>query len=147
MRLIRNRAVQEELPVVVSVASDKPLVTFALPMPPSVNACYRNVKMVGRVKTKEYLEWIKSCQWKVLFKSAPIGERVEIRIFLNFSKRAQSSSDIDNRIKPILDLFVASKILEDDRASIVRKVSVELAEILPQDTCFVEIRSYSGEKT
>lgn len=137
----RVQPVQEELPS-QSLASDKPLFSVALPMPPSVNACWFNVKGIGRAKTKEYTAWIRAAQYLVLFKVAPIGTPVEIRLYLTFSKAARHCSDISNRIKPAEDLLVSSKVLEDDRAQIVRKVSVELDDSGVENTCRVEVWGY-----
>jgi Holliday junction resolvase RusA-like endonuclease len=41
-------------------------IRLRIPMPPSVNSAYTNVPGVGRVKTKEYREWIKNCKKHLL---------------------------------------------------------------------------------
>jgi Holliday junction resolvase RusA-like endonuclease len=89
-------------------------------MPPSTNALFRNVKDVGRVKSTPYKRWVKTAMVSMLpQRPKPIAGRVTVEI----TCRTNSRRDIDNIIKPVLDLLVRSELIEDDR--MVQKVSAE----------------------
>jgi len=87
---------------------------IVLPVPPSVNAMYRNVARVGRVKSVTYNEWLAeadSCavqQRKTLPKvTGPY--KVEIVI------PRTTKGDIDNRGKAVLDWLATRLITPDDQ--------------------------------
>lgn len=83
-----------------------------LPIPPSVNALYRNVKGVGRVKSGVYKAWLNEAGWKLK------TQRVDTVIgpyVLTIRLPAKMQGDIDNRVKAISDLLVLHKIIPDDR--------------------------------
>lgn len=88
-------------------------ITLTLPTPPSVNKMFRNVRGVGRVKSKAYKDWIGHAGW-VLRSQHPgrIGGRVVIVVSV---EQAGPMSDIDNRVKALFDLLVAHGVIDDDR--------------------------------
>lgn len=80
-------------------------------MPPSVNQMYRrNPKGHGMYKTPEAKVWIQKCL-SIIKKKNPLKGKVDVGIELYFQREA----DIDNRIKPILDLLQEAKILDNDK--------------------------------
>lgn len=91
--------------------------TFDLPMPPSVNACFAtDFKTKRRFITKAYAQWKKDAadalarQWAAY--GAPSVHRpvaIRLRVGLNFT------GDILNREKPVTDLLVAVLDMPDDR--------------------------------
>lgn len=88
-------------------------ITFiTIPVPPSVNALYRNVAGRGRVKTAAYKDWAGHAGWVLKSQHPePVPGRVVIVLGI---ERASAASDIDNRIKAIFDLLVAHKIIRND---------------------------------
>lgn len=93
---------------------------LAIPIPPSVNSAWRNVAGKGRVRTKEYRVWAAEAGWALKVQRAPhIGGKVTVDIGVARIPNA----DVDNRIKPVLDLLVKMNVIDDDRY--VEKVSAE----------------------
>lgn len=88
-------------------------VIIELPAPPSVNSLFKNLKGGGRGKTQGYVDWISQCGWRLKSQRPRcIAGRVLVLISCErFSERA----DVDNVIKPTLDLIVKHGVIEDDR--------------------------------
>ncbi|MAM13048.1 MAG: hypothetical protein CML23_21870 [Rhizobiaceae bacterium] len=88
-------------------------VSFSIPMPPSTNHLFKNVKGVGRVKTKAYQDF---CLMAVAAirrqKVAKIGGYVTMVWAV---ERSSLQADISNRLKAAEDAIVMSGIIDDDR--------------------------------
>ena len=100
---------------------------LTIPVPPSVNGAWRNVPGKGRVRTGAYKTWATAAGWAVKAQhpgaQPMLGDlSVSIRI-----KRPRKGCDVDNRIKPILDLLTSMSIIGDD--SQVVRVSCEWADV------------------
>ena len=88
------------------------MITLNLPEPPSVNAAYSNVKGRGRIKTREYKTWETACLWMI--KQAKPGIiKGEFMVVLFMSE--QTRKDVDNCLKPTLDLLGKCGITPDDK--------------------------------
>jgi len=98
--------------------------TFILSPPPSANKLYFNVAGKGRRKSREYCAWIKG-EMKALIaqRAKPVEGCATITITL-----PRSRGDVDNKIKPTIDLLVRAGILRDDRSDFVSGVSVSFGE-------------------
>ncbi len=86
-----------------------------LPVPPSVNAAWRNVAGKGRVKTAIYKKWRNEALMMVAVMCGglrPISGPVSVHIAI---KRPNKRSDVDNRIKCCLDLLQAAALIDDDK--------------------------------
>ena len=81
-------------------------------IPPSVNECYANVAGKGRVRTKRYKLWSQASGWDFNGKGAIKGP-FSCVITIDRSARHRAS-DIDNRIKPTMDMLQAHGIIEND---------------------------------
>ena len=93
---------------------------IALPMPPTSNRIFVNVPGKGRVRSKKYTKWAKEAGWAVrMQKIGRISGKVEVEIGV---KRV-AAADIDNRIKPTLDLLVTMGVIDDDKH--VEKITCE----------------------
>lgn len=96
-------------------------------IPPSVNACYGNNKG-GRHKTKRYKEWCAVASRELIvqkrnqFIAGPFVCQIVIDI-----KKWRKNADIDNRIKPTLDLLQTLGFIADDCFS--RDVRIRLDDI------------------
>lgn len=98
------------------------IATFALPMPPSVNALFANVPGRGRIKTRAYRSWIKEAGWALrMARVGAVTSRVRVLIEAGTNNRR----DADNLAKPILDLLKAHGVLKDDSAKYVAGVSAD----------------------
>lgn len=102
--------------------------TFLLPAPPSTNALFFNLpkeKGGGRAKTKAYAGWIKSARWLLMAaKARPVPGKVRIAIELS----TKSGLDLDNCLKPSVDLLVAHGIIDDDQRKFVDGLTLEWSE-------------------
>ena len=106
-----------------------------LAKPPSTNSLYRN-RRGGRAKTKVYSAWLEAASWQVKVQKP---KRVEGKcaVTIRVEKRGRVKEDIDNRIKSVLDLLVATDVIEDDRN--VWRVTAEWADV---SGCEVEVKPY-----
>lgn len=94
-----------------AVAAAAPI-TFTLPVPPSVNQLFRNVPGKGRVKTRAYEDWQGHAKVVIRLQQVlPVSGRVLVVFGV---ERQSAAADIDNRIKAMLDVIVAAKIINDD---------------------------------
>lgn len=85
-----------------------------LPLPPSLNACYRNLPGKGRVKTGALKNWSKDAQGYFALAKKHI-EPVTSAYKLTINIPQNMRGDGDNRIKPIADLLATLKLTPDDR--------------------------------
>jgi len=87
------------------------VVTVQLTMPPSVNACWANVPKKGRVRSTAYRRWSKLAMQELQQQQA--GRVAGKFCIVITAKRTKRKRDIDNLVKPILDLL-AGVVTEDD---------------------------------
>jgi len=92
------------------------MITFTIPMPPSVNNSYANVAGVGRVKGKELKAWLTKAGWEVKAQMRPIpnGKYLFTKPVAVDIQLKPSRGDIDNRAKAVLDLATSLHIWRDD---------------------------------
>lgn len=101
------------LPIVMEMTLD-------LPAPPSANHCWANVAGVGRVRSSRYRRWHKqACEEARLFGSGRIAGKFSICIELG---KLPARSDLDNRVKPTLDLLAG--LITDDDSNCVEQSAV-----------------------
>ena len=81
-------------------------------LPPSVNECFSNVTGKGRVKTERYRSWANAAGYDFKRKGAIKGP-FTCSIIIDRDLR-HKLSDIDNRIKPTMDLLQTHGIIEND---------------------------------
>lgn len=91
-----------------------------LPVAPSVNNLFISVGK-KRIKSDGYRQWQTAAGWQLnLMRVSPFGAQpTDIRLMVPNNNRR----DLDNYLKPVLDLLVAHKIIADDR--FVRRITVE----------------------
>jgi Holliday junction resolvase RusA-like endonuclease len=87
------------------------VVSVQLTMPPSVNACWANVPKKGRVRSTAYRRWSKLATQELQQQQA--GRVAGKFCIVITAKRTKRKRDIDNLVKPILDLL-AGVVTEDD---------------------------------
>ena len=90
-------------------------ITVILPVPPSVNAMYRNVLRVGRVKTAAYKTW----QAEALQTAIAHGAKGQITgayaIHIEIDRPdIKRRRDLGNYLKAIEDFCVAARYVADD---------------------------------
>lgn len=103
-------------------------------LPPSTNNLFVNVRGKGRVKSERYKTWLNAAGWDVLMaKPKLIQSPVRVTILIN---RPNKRSDVDNRVKALLDLLVAQRVLLDD--SQVHSLTVEWSGAVNGCRVFVE---------
>lgn len=116
------------------------MITLVLPLPPSINAAYRNTKR-GRAKTRECDDWIRSAGFYLMqqkeWKKHKITGPFELKIKVPQDMRG----DIDNRVKLILDILGPKNLgaTPDDRHA--QRVSIERSAEVPEFDCYVTVRA------
>jgi Holliday junction resolvase RusA-like endonuclease len=92
-----------------------PAQTVFFPMPPSTNALWRLTGKGTRVKTKIYTEWESYAGW-VIHGQRDLWQRTKGGVILQFLfERASLLSDVDNRLKAVIDLLAHDGVMDDDR--------------------------------
>lgn len=110
------------------------MTVITLPLPPSVNAMYRNVRGVGRVKTQEYKRWVAVAD-SYFFTQKRNITGITGKYDLHIRIPILMKGDVDNRIKPISDYLVARGVTPDDKHCM--KVSIERFDGVSE--CEVEV--------
>lgn len=110
-------------------------VTLNLPLPPSVNNMFVTVPKRGRVRSEGYCRWHKLAFDELgLQKPGKIAGRFSVVITAG---RINRRSDIDNRIKGILDLL-KGVVIEDD--AMCERVSAGWSDEVPAERVTVIVR-------
>jgi len=90
------------------------MIDFRIPYPPSTNRIWRQGH--GRMhKSQEYKDWLALAAWEMRAQLGPkrvIDEPFKIVIRVNRPDRRKR--DLDNLIKPILDLIAHYGLIEND---------------------------------
>lgn len=95
--------------------------TVELPRPPSINNAFATFNN-RRIPSREYKAWkLEAAQMLMAQRARCAIGPVEITITVDESPRYPS--DIDNRIKPVLDCLVDNGIIDGDTGKTVRKVT------------------------
>jgi len=131
------RVLAERRPVVDSVS-------LSFPMPPSANNAWRNTENAkGRVRSDTYIHWVETCC--TVLSDARIG-RVEgpfaVLIDARRPKGAKGAlRDVDNLIKPTLDVLKNTGMTADDRHC--QEVTARWAEERGEGGIIVVIRTWT----
>lgn len=93
------------------------MITFSLPVPPSVNGLFPTVmtdKGPKRVKSKAYRAWSEEAGWMVppAAKGKVPGHFKATLVFDRPS--ASRKTDLDGRVKAVLDLLTDMGVIRDD---------------------------------
>ena len=119
------------------------MIQLDLPMPPSVNGIFVNVRGKGRVKSTAYRKWREQAGWEIIAQgrpNQPVG-KYELQIAL---RRPNARSDLENRCKPIGDLLQEQKVIKDDRYC--QRLVMWWTEDLPKNVdCRVWIQPVEAE--
>jgi Holliday junction resolvase RusA-like endonuclease len=89
------------------------MLTFNLPEPPSVNHYKVYARAGAPVSTRKYRDWKEEAGWEIRRQSVGKQKWLEgpLQVELVFAQHG----DIDNRIKPLLDLMQACGVFENDK--------------------------------
>lgn len=94
---------------------------IALPMPPSTNNLYVNVRGKGRVRSENYRKWNTEAGW-TLVAQRPKRFDCPVRVAIEICPEGRGVFDIDNKNKAILDLLVQHDVITDDNRLTVREL-------------------------
>lgn len=118
---------------------DERLATVELPMPPSANGLFDNIKGHGRVRTCQYRRWSESAGWLIRgARLRPFIGRVSVSIRAGRPSRRR---DLDNLAKPVLDALVACCIIVDDSDRIVREIALAWDDTVETEKIVLTVRS------
>lgn len=99
---------------------------LTLPLPPSLNNAYVNAPGRGRIATPFFKQWKRDAGWRIREQRPQRGTGpFKITLLLPDGMRG----DVDNRLKPVLDVLVENRVTPDDRfaraVAVGRSVEVE----------------------
>ena len=84
-----------------------------IPLPPSLNNIFFNKPHGGRAKTTDYKNWLDQTAWEIRAQRPPVFKGdVSVDLLI---ERPNGSSDIDNRIKGVLDALQRAGVIENDK--------------------------------
>lgn len=110
----------------------------AIPMPPSLNNAFLNAAGKGRVRSKAYKAWVEEAGWMVKARRNGLIPG-PVSVTLDICPPNKRAFDLDNRLKPALDLLVACGVLSDDSNKIVKAVSAR--EVTEGPACTITIEA------
>ena len=84
---------------------------LTLPVPPSVNALFKNVNKIGRAKTAAYRAWIAEATLNLRLQART---RIEGQYMIDFLMPWPSRADLLNLDKAIPDLLQAEGVITND---------------------------------
>lgn len=98
------------------VCPDLAQIVLRVPVPPSANNLFTNAETgraagISRVKGKKYRSWLSEAGWEVKRQSPPFFA-LPVAVVIEVDLPRQR--DMDNAIKPLLDLLVYVSVLQDD---------------------------------
>lgn len=117
--------------------------TIALPMPPSVNKLFANVRGRGRIRTREYKSWSHQAIWTIICK-CPQPRLIKPPYTVRISLPVKMRGDLDNRVKAVLDVLVKSGVMDDDSHVMDLRVIRELA--MTTTEVWVTVSTYRGKR-
>lgn len=152
----RARLKPEERPIYAQ-RRIAPSVEIRFPLPPSTNSLFTNVVGRGRIKTTRYRRWRDNAVLMICSTKPTPGRMAgpcDVAIYL-----PPFRGDIDNRIKPCLDVAVAAGIIADDGQRYLRghplvgidrtATDVRMVFTVPsveeQDRAEIEVRAREGQ--
>lgn len=101
------------------------MIRLSLPFPPGVNNLYPTSRTGHRFKSDDYKAWTAAANVKLVEQLGIRPEKVsgpfEVNIIL--MRRDRRKTDLDGRIKALLDFLTQSGIIEDD--SLAQRISIE----------------------
>ncbi len=99
---------------------------FSLPIPPSTNHLFANVRGRGRVPTKAYTAWRKAASAMIRGGAArPCRMPCRITVIITGGKGFSVRRDLDNLLKPVLDFCANEGLIADDNVNNVLGVRAE----------------------
>ena len=102
------------------IADREGSITFDLEFPPSVNNLFANGSS-GRFTTPAYRDWQTRAGWEVVARR-PGRVGGPVKVTLQYEEKS-GRRDLDNLIKPVLDLCVKHQVIDGDHQSIVREIN------------------------
>ena len=107
------------------------MTSFNLPLPPSVNALYKNIPKEcggGRAKTRAYEDWITLARSELRKQRA---RPILVPVKIEYHVREKSRIDLGNHEKPLTDLLVFHGVIENDSKKYVRGILLEWSSEVP----------------
>lgn len=110
-----------------------------LTIPPSVNSIWIRGKY-GSYKSRNYVNWEaenvtrfdRSCAYH-------LTKSVQIRVWVHPGKGWRFNRDIDNILKPVLDMLTLTNVIADDNSKIVEQVSIAMSTLSVTGEAYIEV--------
>jgi len=107
--------------------------TVTIPVPPSVNHLHASAKGGRRYKTRLYRAWERDAAWEIRTQHpGHVIGKYALTLIL-----PKIRGDIDNRLKPVLDLLHRLGITPDDRHCVNARVATDIER---KGMALVEVR-------
>ena len=93
----------------------EPVYRLLLPVPPSTNNLFVNKRTGGRARAAVYKAWLNAAGWEIKLQRPPaLHEPLRTCLRVLIEAPVGQNRDIDNVIKPVLDVLVKMGVIADD---------------------------------
>lgn len=99
------------------------ILRITVPPPPSANHIWRTGRRGRHYRSRNYETWVRLCT--LTCRAQPVACPVVVRIAIHGGKGWRATRDVDNAIKPIVDLLRHLGVIPDDTTEQVRRIEVE----------------------
>lgn len=107
-----------------------------IPFPPSANSLWRAVK--GRnIMSAKYRDWLADAG-QCLAQQRPAKVTGPVNLTIELTAPDKRKRDLDNRLKPAIDLLVKHGVIEADDNSVVRQITARWVDSENECTVYVE---------
>jgi Holliday junction resolvase RusA-like endonuclease len=112
--------------------------SLQLPLLPSTNHLFFNVKGRGRVRSKRYASWHRDAGWRIRAAKVPKAPgRIVVTVRAALPNRPR---DLDNIVKPLLDALTTFNVIEDDK--LVTWLAAEWAAAVAPGMVEIHVRQF-----
>lgn len=102
-----------KIPSTNAAPATRKAIEFTMPIAPSVNHLFAS-RGNRRVKTPDYAAYMDRAMQEIVFVQKVPHLSGEVAIFAEI-RRFSDLSDLDNRLKGLLDAIVACRVIDDDK--------------------------------
>ena len=99
--------------------------SFLFSLPPSINNCYRAYR--GRmIKSSAYRFWQHIEMQLYKYENKRVTGNLKVEVVVHTGKGWRVNRDLDNLLKPLLDMLILIGVIEDDNSKVIKEIVVKM---------------------